>query len=298
MFRLILPGGRITSVQLKAVAQIASELGQESVALSPSRSLDLPGLSSSQAADLLPRLTEAGLSALDLPSGCPGLEPGAALDPDRVGVWEQEPPGLFTIGVPVLAGWLSLSQARKAADLAERYAGGQLQLTSRQNLLLPDAPKERVAQILEGLESVDLRVAASVYRRGLTACVEGVEERAGELLEYLENRVPLKEPLRIHITAGPCNCEQALEAEIGLRTTRVQVEERMIEAYDLSVEARPVPGADGIPAGLIKVRLENLLVRYKKDRGPGEPFREFCRRLGDEEVARLLSGEVEETRSR
>jgi ferredoxin-nitrite reductase len=290
MLRLILPGGRLTSVQLKAVAQAASELEREFITLTPSRALDLP-------AEFLPRLAEAGLSTRDLPAGCPGLETDAAQDPDCVGVREQEQPMLFTIGVPVPAGRLSASQARKAADLAERYAGGLLQLTSRQNLLLPDVPKERVAQVLEGLESVDLRVAASVYRRGLTACAEGVEERARELLDHLESRVPLKEPLRIHITAGACNCEQALEAEIGLRAARIQVEERMIEAYDLSVDAQPVPGAGGIPAGLVKYRLENLLVRTKRDRASGESIREFFRRIGDEEVARLLSGEVEESRS-
>ncbi len=292
MLRLILPGGRLTSVQLKAIAQIASELELEFTAITPSRALDLPGFSADQAANLLPRFAGLGLSAQEVPAGCPGLETGAVPDPDWVGVREQEQPMLFTIGVPVPAGRLSLSQARKAADLAERYAGGTLQLTSRQNLLLPDLPKERVAQVLEGLESVDLRVAASVYRRGLTACAERVEERAKELLDHLEKQVPLKEPLRIHITAGACNCEQALEAEIGLHATRVQVEGRMIEAYDLSIDGRPVPGAVGIPAGLVKHRLENLLVRYKKERGSEESFREFSRKIGEEQLSRLLSEEA------
>lgn len=275
MLRLILPGGRLTSVQLKAVAQSASELGYESAALTPARVL----------------------SVQETPAGCPGLDVSAPPDSDCVGVREQEQPGLFTVGVPVLAGRFSLSQMKKTADLVERYADGQLQATSRQQLLLLNVPKERVAQVLEGLESVDLRIAASVYRRGLTACAEGVEQRARELLEHLESRVPLKEPLRIHLSAGGCNCEQVLEAEIGLRATRVQVEERMIEAYDLSVDERPVPAARGIPAGLVKYRLENLLVRYKRDRQPAESLREFCRRVGDEEVDRLLSGEVEESRS-
>ena len=292
MLRLIPPGGRLTSSQLKAIAQIASELELEFAALTPGRALDLPGISASQAAELLPKLAEAGLSAQEVPAGCPGLEAASAPDPDCVGVREQEQTDLFTIGVPVPAGRLSLSQMRKAADLAERYAGGSLRITSRQNLLLPDVPKERVVQLLEGLESVDLRVAASVYRRGLTVCAGGVEDRAKELLDYLERQVPLKEPLRIHISEGGCNCERVLEAEIGLRATRVQAEERMIEAYGLSVDGSPVLGAPPIPAGLVKVRLENLLVRYKRDRGSGEPFREFCRRLGGEELARLLSEEA------
>ena len=292
MLRLTLPGGGLTSLQLKAVAQIASELELEFSILTPSRALDLPGLSAGQAAGLLPRLAEAGLSAQDLPVGCTGMEAAAVPDPDCVGVREQEQAGFFTIGVPVLAGKLSIGQMRKAADVAERYADGRLQLTSRQNLLFLNIPKERVLQVLEGLESVDLRVAASVYRRGLTACAEGVEERARGLLDYLEKQVPLKEPLGIHFSAGECNCEQVLGAEIGLRAAQVQGEDRMIDAYHLAVDGRPVPGLPDIPAGMVKYRLENLLVRWKRARASGESLREFCRRTGDEELARLLSEEA------
>lgn len=285
MLRLILPGGRLASVQLRAVAQAASEMDRESVAITPAWALLLPDLP----VVLLSPLTATGLSVQQALAGCPGSDVSATRDLDCVGVREQQPM-LFTIGVPVLAGRLSLSQARKAADLAERYADSQLQITSRQQLLLLNVPKERVAQVLEGLESVDLRVAASIYRRGLTACAEGVEERARELLDHLEKQVPLKEPLRIHFSAGGCNCEQVLEAEIGLRAAR--------GTCSLSVDGRPVPGADSIPAGLVKYRLENLLVRYKQDRTSGEPFREFCRRIGEEQLSHLLSGETEESRSR
>lgn len=284
MLRLTLPGGGLTSLQLKAVARIASELELEFSFLTPGRALDLPGLSVGQAAGLLPRFAEAGFSASEVPAGCAGLDPAAVLDPDRVGVREQEQSGFFTIGVPVLAGKFSVGQMRKTADLAERVADGRLQLTSRQNLLLLNVPKDRVVQALEGLESVELRVAASIYRRGLTACAEGVEERARGLLDYLEKQVPLKEPLRIHFSAGGCNCEQVLEAEIGLQGTP--------QAVHLSINGRPVPGVPGIPAGGVKVRLENLLVFYKRDRSSGESFREFSRRVGDEELARLLSEEA------
>ncbi|GEM_PF-2869775 len=293
MLRLILPGGLLTSAQLKAAAQAASELGLESVTLTTGRALGLAGISPDQQAGLLPRFTEAGFSVQDLPAGCPGLGADAAPDPDGVGVREQEQqPGFFTIGVPVLAGELSLGQARKAADGAERYADGQLRITSRQQLLILNVPKEKVLQLMEGLESVDLRVACSVYRRGLTCCAEGVAARARELLEYLEKQVPLKEPLRIHFTAGGCGCEQGLGAEIGLQAARLQVEERMIEAYRLSIGGESVPGLSVVPAGLVKYRLEKLLVRYKKERGPEESFRDFCGRTGGDELSRLLSEEA------
>ena len=291
MLRLTLPGGGLTSLQLKAVAQIASELELEFSFLTPGRSLDLSGISAGPIAGLIPRLAEAGISAAEIPAGCPGLDAASAVDPDGVGVREQPEPGLFTIGVPVLAGRFSVNQMRKAADVAERHADGKLQLTSRQNLLFLNVPKDKVLQVMEGLESVDLKVAASIYRRGLTACAEGSEERARGLVEHLEKQVPLKEPVGIHFSAGACNCEQVLAAEIGLRATQIQVEDRMIDAYQLAVDGRPV-SVPALPAGMAKVRLENLLVRWKRDRAPGESFREFSRRTGDEEIARLLSEEA------
>ena len=261
MLRLTLPGGGLSSLQLKTVAQIASELELEFFVLSTGRALDLPGLSAGRTVGLLPRLAETGFSAQELPAGCPGMASSAVPDPDGVGVREQDSGGLFTVGVPVLAGKLSAAQMRKAADLAERHADGRLRITSRQHLLLLNVPKEKVIQVLEGLESVGLRVAASVYRRGFTACAEVAEERACGLLDYLEKQVPWKDPLRIHISDGGCNCEQLLEAEIGLRSAHVQSEDRMIDAYQCAVGGRPVPEAPAVPAGLVKYRLEKLLIR-------------------------------------
>ena len=288
---LTVPGGKLSSAQMKAIAKVAADHGRDLADLTTARGIRLHGIPADLSSELLSRLSEAGLAPQD-PAFVRESEEQAGQQPDPIGVLEQQEAGFFTIGVPVLTGKLSIGQMRKAADVAERYADGKLQLTSRQNLLFLNVPKERVLQMLEGLELVDLRVAASVYRRGLTACAEGVEERARGLLDYLESRVPLKEPLGIHFSAGGCNCEQVLGAEIGLRATQVQGEDRMIDAYHLAVDGRPVPGLPDIPAGMVKYRLENLLVRWKRNRASGEPLREFCRRTGDEELARLLSEEA------
>ncbi len=223
---------------------------------------------------------------------------------DHVGVHEQKQPGLFYIGVPVLIGRISGSQMRKVADLAERYGDGTIRLTVRQNLLILNIPKDRVATILEGLESVSLKVDASPILRGVVTCtgmefcklaVTETKARAREIVEYLERKVPLEEPLRIHMTGCPNTCAQTPIAHIGLQGSKMKMGEETIEAYDVAVG-----GALGaqrsfnhfvvrkISAPEVKFRLERLLVGYKRLRRSGETFNAFCQRVGDGEVVKLL----------
>ncbi len=292
MIRLIFPGGCLTSAQLKAVAHISSELQSDSAGITPQQDLRLQDLPADRVPDVLRRLAEAGITAEQGPAAAQAAPSAGFSDtPDQAGVYEQGQPGLFTLAVPVLAGRLSSAQMRKLADLTERYAGGSLQLAPRQKLLISNVPKERVAQVLEGLESVDLRVAVSSYHRGFTSCAEGAESRARELVSYLEKQVPLEDPFRIHLAGGDCVCGISPPAQIALRGTQVSVEDRMIEAYDVSVLAQPAASANGVPGPQVKYRLERLLTHYKRGREPAESFDQFCRRLGPEELARLLSEE-------
>lgn len=254
------------------------------------------------------KFREALQAKLDFPLE----ETGPYADPadsykDHVGVHEQKQPGLFYVGVPVVIGRVSGNQMRKVADLSERCGDQTVRLTVRQNLLILNVPKEKVANVLEGLESVGLGVNASPIARGVLACT-GVEfcklavtetkARAKEIIEYLQTRVLLTEPLRIHVTGCPNNCAQASIAHIGLQGSRVAVGETSVESYDVAVGGQL--GSQRafnhfvvrkIPATQVKFRLEKLLIEYKKRRQSGELFNRFCERLGDAAIAQILAEE-------
>lgn len=248
--------------------------------------------------------------ALEEQLGFPLTAAGSLTDPpdghrDHVGVHEQKQPGLFYIGLPVPVGRISCDQMDKVADLAQRYGDGSVCLTVQQNLLLLNIPEARVAQVLEGCEAVHLRVNASPLLRGLVACggiascrlgMAETKERAREILEYLQPHLMLEEPLRIHLDGCPAGCAHSPIAHIGLQGTQIRVGERWMEAFDVAVGGslgstgsfhRFV--ARGIPAGEIKFRLERLLLGYKRSRKGQESFNDFCRRLGDEAVGRMLA---------
>ena len=61
---------------------------------------------------------------------------------DHVGVHAQKQPGYFYVGVSVLRGRLNAEQLRAVADLAERFAGGEVRTTAMQNLLIVNVRKE------------------------------------------------------------------------------------------------------------------------------------------------------------
>ena len=278
MLRLKIPGGHLTSAQLKAIAKAVSGPEGEIADLTSGREIELPGVPSAPSPEILSLLQMAGMIPQE--SSASFGEPSPAV-PEPVGVWEQQEPGLFSLGVPVLAGRLSGGQMRKLADVVERYGAGSLRLTAGQDVLIPNVPKEKVAQALEALDAVDLRIAASPFRRGLVVCGRGDRERAKELVSHLEKQVPLEEPFRIHWSDAPCGCAGFSSAQIAIEGG---------DSYDVTIGGFT---AAGVPAGQLKQRIENLLVRYKRTRGPAEPFGDFCARAGEEELRRLLLGDPE-----
>ncbi|MBI4343925.1 MAG: nitrite/sulfite reductase [Candidatus Omnitrophica bacterium] len=226
---------------------------------------------------------------------------------DHVGVHAQKQPGLYYIGAPVLVGRITSPQMRKAADLCRRYGDGKtLRLTNRQNLLLLNVPEAHVEHVLTGLSDVGLSINAHPVRRSVVTCT-GVEfcklaitetkARSRQIIEYLEQRVPLEEPLRLHITGCPNACAQYQIANIGLMGSKTKVDGQVVDAYDIFVGGQLGAGATfnhavlrKIPATECAKRLEQLLLGFKRQRRPGEPFNAWCQRVGDAALVTLLTG--------
>ena len=224
---------------------------------------------------------------------------------DHVGVHAQQQDGLFYIGAPVLVGRITSKQMQRVAHLAETYADGTIRLTVRQNLLLLNIPEHNVEKVLSGLEEVELSINAHPIRRSVVTCtgtefcklaITETKARSRDIIEYLERRVHLEEPLRIHITGCPNACAQYQIGHIGMMGSKTKVNGQIVEAYDVFVGGQLGRGASfnhpvlrKIPAEECKYRLEKLLVGYKQQRRPGERFNEFCQRVGDKALVALLS---------
>lgn len=228
---------------------------------------------------------------------------------DHVGVHAQKKPGWYYIGAPVLAGRITSQQMRKAADLCRRYGDGKsIRLTVRQNLLLLNVPEAAVEKVLNGFSDVGLSVNAHPLRRGLVACVGSefcrlavveTKARARQIVEYLEQRVSLDEPLRLHIDGCISGCAQSSVAHIGLLGAKTEVDGQVVDSYDVFLGGQL--GAQTrfgrkvlaqVPANACARHLEKLLLGYKRRRKPNEAFNDWCAHMTDEALALLLTEEA------
>ena len=227
---------------------------------------------------------------------------------DHVGVHAQRQPGLYYVGAPVLVGRITSPQMKRVADLCRRYGDGKtIRLTVRQNILLLNIPEANVDKVLTGLADVGVSINAHPVRRSVVTCtgtefcklaVTETKARSRQIVEYLERRVPLDEPLRLHITGCPNACAQYQIAHIGLMGTTVKIDGQPVDAYDVWIggqlggEARfNHVVARRIPAAECAKRLEQLLLGFTRRRRSGESFNQWCQRVGDSELVNLLTGD-------
>ncbi|HWX93206.1 MAG TPA: nitrite/sulfite reductase [Terriglobales bacterium] len=243
------------------------------------------------------------------------LEPAADEQPpndlyrDHVGVHAQKPSGHFYVGAAVLRGRITAEQMRVAADLAERYAGGQLRVTNMQNLLIVNVPQRNVDPLVKELDAAELRVDGSAFWRGAVACsgsefcklaITETKSFSRWLVEELEERLPgFEQHLKLHVTGCPNSCGQHWIADIGIEGKKIKVGNRMEDAYYFCLGgavglhqsiARPVGYrclATDVPDAI-----ERLLKRYLEDGRQGENLRQFFARHNDSELREFLAGDV------
>jgi sulfite reductase (ferredoxin) len=225
---------------------------------------------------------------------------------DHVGVHAQQQAGLYYVGAPVLVGRITSQQMKRVADLCRRYGDGKaIRLTNRQNILLLHIPESQVEKVLAGLADVGLSINAHPVHRSVVTCtgtefcklaITETKARSRQITEYLEKRVPLDEPLRLHITGCPNACAQYQIAHIGMMGSKTKVDGQVVDAYDILIGGRVGRGAAfnhpvlrKVPATECAKRLERLLLGFKRQRKNRESFNDWCARVGDGEVVRLLT---------
>ncbi len=89
---------------------------------------------------------------------------------DHVGIHAQKQPGLSYVGAVALRGRITAEQMQSAADLAERFAGGELRATNMQNLLVVNVPTLNAEPLAKELDAIGLKAGGSAFWRGTVAC--------------------------------------------------------------------------------------------------------------------------------
>jgi sulfite reductase (ferredoxin) len=230
---------------------------------------------------------------------------------DHIGIHPQRQPGYCYVGASVLRGRITADQMRAAADLAERFAGGQLRTTNMQNLVVVNVPTLNADALAKELDAVGLRLDPSVFGRGTIACsgtefcklaITETKSFSRWLVEELEERLPgFDQHLKLHVTGCPNSCGQHWIADIGIEGKKIKVQDRLVDAYYFCVggalglhQATARPIGYRCPATAVPEAIERLLRQYLAERGDGENLRQFFARHSDAELRECLAGELVE----
>jgi len=230
---------------------------------------------------------------------------------DHIGIHAQRQAGYCYVGASVLGGRITADQMRAAADLSDRFAGGELRTTNMQNLIVVNVPVLNANALAQELESNGLRVGASVFARGTIACsgtefcklaITETKSFSRWLVDELDERLPgFDQHLKLHVTGCPNSCGQHWIADIGIEGKKIKVQDRMVDAYYFCVggalglhqsTARPI--GYRCPATAVPEAIERLLRQYLAERGDGENLRQFFARHSDAELRQCLAGEFVE----
>lgn len=212
----------------------------------------------------------------------------------HVGVHPQKQANLSYVGVVLPVGRMTCEQARGLAAIADRFGSGHLRLTVWQNLILPDIQDAEIETVKREIEQLGLDWRALSLRSGLVACTGNAgckyaaadtKGQAMQLAAYLEERIELDAPINIHFTGCPHSCAQHYIGDIGLRGTKVEVGEDMVEGYEVVVgggfadqrnigrQLFPQVAFEDIPP-----LVERLILFYLDARDDQETFSHFANR--------------------
>jgi sulfite reductase (ferredoxin) len=213
---------------------------------------------------------------------------------DHVGVRRQKD-GRNYVGFALASGRTSGTQLTEIADLAAKFGGGEVALSVEQKIIVRDVPDEHVESLVAELESRDLRVRPSVFRRGTMACT-GIEfcklaivetkVRSVQLYEELERRLPdFDTPITINLNGCPNSCARFQTADIGLKGSIVD------DGEGFQVHLGGAIGADAafgrklrglkVTSAELPDYVDRVLRNFSSDRHDGEAFATWVRRADE-----------------
>jgi sulfite reductase (ferredoxin) len=249
-----------------------------------------------------------------LPDGPPPAAAGMSAR-EHMGVMPQRD-GRVSVGFAPRAGRIAGHQLREVAELADLFGGGSVRATVQQKLVITDVEGSASAELIERLDTLDLRAQPDPFRRGTMACT-GIEfcklaigetkGRAQWLTAELAERFPgFDEDIRIHVNGCPNSCARFQVADIGLMSAlQARPDGTKSDAFLVHLggtmggpegAAAETGSAFGRKVKGVKIYAEDaadyvelLLRRYLRDRGDGDSFSSFVNRLDADGLARFAA---------
>jgi ferredoxin-nitrite reductase len=224
----------------------------------------------------------------------------------HIGDYPQQQRGLNYIGASLPIGQITPKQMLRLADLIDAHGSGEIRLTVWQNFIIPNVLDAFVPTVKKALEKMGLPARRSNLSSGVVACTgnsyckfaqSNTKGHALELIEALEKRIELDQPVNIHITGCPNSCAQHYIGDIGCLGTKARINGESVDAYHIFVGGgfghhreigRQIFTA--LSASELVPTIERILRVYLARRnGRGESFQEFTRRYDLRELQEIFT---------
>lgn len=182
-----------------------------------------------------------------------GQDARLAYHTDHLGVHSQSQPNRYAVGLSVPVGRTRPELLRELGRLAAAYGTSEVRLTTAQNAVLINIPKEKVDALLREPLLREWPAEATRFQRGLVSCV-GTEYCNLALIETKSMSLDVSRELEkrlgndgaaptIHWSGCPAGCGNHLASDIGLRGMRVNIGGQAVDAVAVYVGGRTGPHA-------------------------------------------------------
>lgn len=228
---------------------------------------------------------------------------------DHMGVHPQKSSDrsdLRYIGFPVFPGLMTGEQMCQIADLIEPF--GEFRITREQNFILTGIPESDVDRVIQAVAEIGFPLNVNRVRGTSIGCtgdpmcnfaVGPTKPKLVEIVTQLEGRFGNDiSDLHIYLDGCPHACGQHWVGDLGFQGTTRNSENGKITSYDIIVRGKLGPEAGigrpllrRIPSERVNGYVERLVGTWIERRETGEALPEFLRRLPDEEILAIASGE-------
>ncbi|KAF0219531.1 MAG: nitrite and sulfite reductase 4Fe-4S [Geobacteraceae bacterium] len=231
------------------------------------------------------------------------------VDPQKVrieGVYEQRQPGYFMLRVKVPGGVLSSEQALKVCEIAERFAGGGIHLTTRTSIEFHWLKEGDLAEAARMLQAVGLtsRGACGGAVRGVSCSTQFSDDfpRVQVLARKLHHHFTqnphfenLPKKFKIGVDAGYEGARHLIQ-DAGLVLVETDGESARYDVWAAGGLGRePVPGfllEERVPEERIILLVEALVRVYKQHTPKGKRLKHLLKEIGQEAFRKLLREEI------
>ncbi len=197
-------------------------------------------------------------------------------------------------------GDLQTDEARKVADIAETYSGGDIRITIHQNLVLRWVPLRALPSLYSALREAGLDAIGAETIGDITACpgadtcrlgITSAKGLATALDKSLQNGLgkyaELARDLKIKISGCPNACAQHTAANIGFQGGAMSKDGRRVPSEMVYVGGSLQGEDTRLAESIIKIPTRNapkvvgkLLQLFDEERNNGEHFDQVMERLG------------------